>query len=171
MQQEKTERNQQMLECRENGMTYREIGEKFGVSAGQARIVCLNTERKNSIREEGSIEQLPVLAKNVLLAKNITTKEEARRELVDGILSTPQQRKAIPNLGNKTYQQILEWVGYESWPARPYRFRVMDEIKRLASIQDDQPERSRAEAIDVLCGYLEYANHPEIAKALKEIDW
>lgn len=94
----------QAFKFRESGMTYREIGEKLGVSGQTARFMVWKANRL-LCADKTSFLGLTTKTANVLLCDYKT-----REEVEEGVKSGEITPKNTPNLGKKGYAEILRWL-------------------------------------------------------------
>jgi hypothetical protein len=112
---------------RRGGMTYREIGEKIGVSPGSAMQIVGRGEAMLWRRGEGIDEvELSVRAVNCLNNAGIGSSRKSVREAIDSGVLHPS--KSIRNYGWETHKICCEYAGT---PCSTMLERLRAEVVRL----------------------------------------
>lgn len=107
------DRYMQALNLRTNGLTFSEIGKRFGVSRGRASQMVATAERM--LRQaEDEFSQLPLRIKNALFLEGYRTKEAVLEGVKSGKISPyVTNDTCIPNYGVKSHKEVLAWLGIE----------------------------------------------------------
>jgi hypothetical protein len=106
-------RNLRIVEARDvEGLTYREIGQRFGMSVERARQIYRRTVKLQTIRAQNSDivsnSSLSIRAVNCLISAGFG---EAPRHLVrTWVKYRPFDALKVKNLGHKTLAEIREWA-------------------------------------------------------------
>lgn len=118
-------RAREAVQWRKQGLVYREIGEKMGVSRGRAQQLVLIGERHAKAAEHWA-SQLPVRAANCI--RNLfgyeldeedafkLSGEEVARKLAAHLEQNPGALIRTPNAGRLTVEVIVAWLARYGYP-------------------------------------------------------
>jgi hypothetical protein len=110
-------RRRRIVELRESGKTFREIGEALGVSRSYAQSLYSRAVRR-MLRSGDPLAALSQRARNCLAREGLETREQVIAVIARGLLH-PQRN---PLYGPKTHAEICHWAGVRSdGPAFHYR--------------------------------------------------
>jgi DNA-binding transcriptional MerR regulator len=103
--QESDDRLRQVKRMREEGMTFKEIGEQFGVCLEHARVMYHKALQLNG-SEVGETGALPVRVYNALKRRGITTRAQVIEAIKTGRINN------IMGLGKTGIAEIERWAGH-----------------------------------------------------------
>jgi hypothetical protein len=110
-------RFEQVLKLRESGLSFRAIGEQFGMSPGQAKKIYEQALRQQD-RTPHWMDGLGVRVANCLSNLDIDSREAALKAVKDGWLR-PGGRKpggrSCRNYGKKCHEELCAWLGLPSF--------------------------------------------------------
>ena len=95
------ERQERAATLRGGGMTFAQVGESLGVSAGRAKILAEQWKRGDGHQE---LRGLSTPVRNALIAAGITTRAGVSEWLIG-------RDKKVYNIGDKSLAVLHEWAG------------------------------------------------------------
>ena len=102
-------RNDEIIYLRKSGMTYVDIGKKYGISGSRARQICDDHERRMQRHEKylkSGMSDLPERLFFILLRAGINSKQE----FIDLVKSEDGVR--IRQCGNTYTESLANWIGF-----------------------------------------------------------
>ena len=122
------ERETHMLKLRDEGQTYKEIGEAFDVSYSRARQIVARAERyRRTTKKDGLFEGLDSKLSLALKAAGYKNKEEIHKGMLSDAIAIDANSKkgTIYGVGPKSIIAIREWLSIDKEEpevkVRPYK--------------------------------------------------
>jgi hypothetical protein len=106
-------RRREIVELRESGKNFREIGEIFCIPRNHAHALYASAI-KHMLRLDDAFGPLSIRARNCLAAEGLQTKEE----IVESIKSGRLHPHRVPFYGRRTHTEVLRWAGFNESMSR-----------------------------------------------------
>ena len=107
-------RQEQALNLRQDGLTYKAIGERLGVCSQRARDIVKRAERCLRIWPNNDLMALSARARNCLLCYDYDTREKVLQGVLSGdIRPCAGYQNGLANYGKKTHKEVCDWLGIE----------------------------------------------------------
>ncbi|MGH8587373.1 MAG: hypothetical protein ACREWE_14725 [Gammaproteobacteria bacterium] len=105
-----TERQERAARLRQQGLTFREIGQAMGVTAARASQMVAVAQRREEQKDHWTAG-LSTHIRNALLAKRFRSRAEVEAALEVGAIAVRTDgRGTIPTLGRKGIAELRQWV-------------------------------------------------------------
>lgn len=131
-----SERALEALRLRRSGMTYKEVGERLGVGAQQARMLALRGERREAEQQSGKFRyKMRARTRNALMAHfQFLGKGELDIDDPFAVARFLLSREAreVPNLGRKGREELRALVDAEIFPGED-RPITEDDMRKVGS--------------------------------------
>lgn len=116
---------------REEGLTFKQIGEQLGVGAQRARQIWAR-EIWRLTREPHWMDDLSIRAANILNNLNLKSRKEVLEAYNSGRLN-PSSKCGVRNYGWGTHKEIAAWLGLPEpmMPVRPVCSQCGQPIKAI----------------------------------------
>ncbi|MCP5230680.1 MAG: hypothetical protein H6948_01055 [Zoogloeaceae bacterium] len=108
------ERQAKALQLREEGKTFKEVGEALGVSTERARQIFATAQRKKNAPRITWTDGLEPKLANALIAARYTSRDDVRAAVERGEIAVKNGRGTVPWIGPASVAEIRAWLGMES---------------------------------------------------------